>query len=476
MRRCGCPHADGYADRVADGVANRDADGLANRVANRDADGLANRLADGLANRLADGLAHRVADDLANRVTDGFADSLAYGGADGVANGLANRLADGLANRLADGVANRIADGLANRLADGGADHDADSLADGGADHDADGLADRDAYGHADRDAYGDFHSDAHTDPDPRAGRYAATHFGCRWPVVAQQAAQTERCWVEARNSPREEGPDTMSMAAKQLGRLEFKYLIDETTAARVCRELEPYCTLDRYGLNASRTAHSPASSYPVRSLYLDTPTFAFHRAKERGDAERFKLRVRGYDGRQVFYLEIKYRSADFVWKRRIGIDARSLAETGREVSELHQATPQGRRVAEEFGRRVLSTAASPKLLVRYDRVAYSSDVDHYARVTFDRNIQFQQAEQWNLEGRHGVWSDLQRHLIEEAPNPLVIMEIKTIASVPRWLIDVIHRQGLRRNSVSKYSLGIYLTYRFRYLSAGRERARGLLN
>jgi hypothetical protein len=265
-------------------------------------------------------------------------------------------------------------------------------------------------------------------------------------------------------------------MGANQLGRLEFKYLIDETTAARVCRELEPYCTLDRYGLNASRAAHSPASSYRVRSLYLDTPTFAFHRAKERGDAERFKLRVRGYDGRQVLYLEIKHRSADFVWKRRTGIDARSLAETGREVTKLDQETPQGRRVAEEFGQRVLSTAASPKLLVRYDRVAYSSDVDHYARVTFDRNIQFQQAEQWNLEGRHGIWSDLQRHLIEEAPNPLVIMEIKTIASIPRWLINVVHRHGLRRTSVSKYSVGVYLTYRFRYLSSGRERARGLLN
>jgi len=252
--------------------------------------------------------------------------------------------------------------------------------------------------------------------------------------------------------------------------------LIDETTADRVRRDLEPYCSLDAHGANASHATHAPASSYPVRSLYLDTPAFAFHRAKERGDSERFKLRVRGYGGRRVLYLEIKHRSADFVYKQRIGIDSRSLAEAGHEIGKLHQETPQGRRVAEEFGRRVLSTAASPKLLVQYDRVAYISDVDHYTRVTFDRNIEFQQTEQWNLEGRHAVWNDLQRHLIEEAPNPLVIMEIKTGASVPHWLIDVVRRHGLRRNSVSKYSLGIYLTYRFRYLSSGRERARGLLN
>jgi hypothetical protein len=267
-----------------------------------------------------------------------------------------------------------------------------------------------------------------------------------------------------------------MSASDSRLGRLEFKYLIDEATAGRVCRDLKPYCSLDAYGANASRGTRSSASSYPVRSLYLDTPTFAFHRSKERGDPERFKLRVRGYEGRQVLYLEIKHRSADFVYKRRIGIDSRSLTEAGHEIGKLQEETPQGRRIAEEFGQRVMSTAASPKLLVRYDRTAYASDVDHYARVTFDRNIEFQQTEQWNLEGGHGIWSDLQRNLIQEAPDPLVIMEIKTTASVPRWLIDVVHRHGLRRTSVSKYSLGVYLTYRFRYLSSGRERARGLLN
>jgi hypothetical protein len=55
-------------------------------------------------------------------------------------------------------------------------------------------------------------------------------------------------------------------------------------------------------------------------------------------------------------------------------------------------------------------------------------------------------------------------------------MEIKTIASIPHWLIEIVRRHGLRRSSVSKYSLGVYLNYRFRYLSPGRERARGLLN
>ena len=107
-----------------------------------------------------------------------------------------------------------------------------------------------------------------------------------------------------------------MSALPNRLARLEFKYLIDEATAGRVCQELKPYCSLDAH---ARQSTPSPASGYRVRSLYLDTPAFAFHRAKERGDPERFKLRVRGYDTCQVLYLEIKHRSADFVRKQRIG-------------------------------------------------------------------------------------------------------------------------------------------------------------
>ena len=115
-------------------------------------------------------------------------------------------------------------------------------------------------------------------------------------------------------------------------------------------------------------------------------------------------------------------------------------------------------------------------MLIRYDRVAYGSHVDQYARVTFDRNVEFQQTQRWSLKGRHDAWSDLQSHLVEGAADPLVVMEIKTEALIPRWLIDLVHRNELRRNSVSKYSLGVYLTYRFRYSSPGQERARGLLS
>jgi hypothetical protein len=371
------------------------------------------------------------------------------------------------------------ADGNSYGLADRHTDSERNPDRDPHGDADRDPDSDRDTYGNANRDPDSernpdrDSHGDADPHADPRAGCDAAAHFGRPWAGMAQQAPQSQLWWAQVRNGPWQEGR-TMSVQASLSGRLELKYVVDEMTAARVCRQLEPYCSLDVHG-GSHQATDSPVSGYPVSSLYLDTPGFAFHRAKERGDSERFKLRVRGYQGSQVLYLEIKHRSADFVYKRRVGFDWRNLAEAGHEMRKLHEETPQGRRVAEEFGRRVLSSAASPKLLVRYQRVAYASDVDHYARVTFDRNIEFQQAEQWNFEGRHGAWRDLQSQLIADAPNPLVIMEIKTGAAIPRWLIDIVRRNELRRSSVSKYSLGIYLTYRFRYLSPGRERARGLL-
>jgi hypothetical protein len=45
---------------------------------------------------------------------------------------------------------------------------------------------------------------------------------------VAQQAAQSELCWAEARNSSQEEGSAKMSAAAGRLQRLTLKYLIDD--------------------------------------------------------------------------------------------------------------------------------------------------------------------------------------------------------------------------------------------------------
>ena len=60
----------------------------------------------------------------------------------------------------------------------------------------------------------------------------------------------------------------------------------------------------------------------------------------------------------------------------------------------------------------------------------------------------FQQTHQWSLKGCHGAWSHLQSHLIEEAADPLVVMEIKTVTGIRH---TVVANQQLRQGSGRQY-------------------------
>ncbi len=261
-----------------------------------------------------------------------------------------------------------------------------------------------------------------------------------------------------------------------RLERLELKYLIDTRTAARVRRAVEPYCRADVNQPGDDDLEISDSPGYRAQTLYLDTPSLAFHRAKERGDPERLKVRIRRYGNRRRRFLELKRRSADVIEKTRLAVGPGGLRDCAHGFAKLQQETPEARRFLDRYARVVLSSGAGPTLLVRYDREAYTSVVDGYARVTFDRNIAFQRTGAWTLDGEPDAWLDLESSLADGVPRPLVVLEIKCELSVPSWVVDVIRRHDLTRSSVSKYSLGIYLTLRRDAIGYGQERARGVLH
>lgn len=78
-------------------------------------------------------------------------------------------------------------------------------------------------------------------------------------------------------------------------------------------------------------------------------------------------------------------------------------------------------------------------------RKAWISDVDDYARITFDRDLRFQtrnriQAGSWN---RHMVSSD---HSLAFDPGCDVILELKCYTSrVPMWMLDMIRCFDLQK-------------------------------
>ena len=87
-----------------------------------------------------------------------------------------------------------------------------------------------------------------------------------------------------------------------QSSRFEFKYLIDEPTAADIRRFVLHHIEPDKH------TVGREGIGYPVHSLYLDSTDFFTCRATLHGEKNRFKLRVRFYDDNpdSPVFLEIK--------------------------------------------------------------------------------------------------------------------------------------------------------------------------
>jgi len=252
-----------------------------------------------------------------------------------------------------------------------------------------------------------------------------------------------------------------MSGFETRFERLELKYLIDELTAERVRREIAPYCEPDPHNLARSGLQRRPGRlGYAIDSLYLDSPGLAFHQAKERGDPERLKLRIRTYPRHSPAVLELKRKASDVIDKTRVVVDRKLAEEAACGLAPARDDTPEARRFLNRFGLIVAKAGAGPTLHVRYEREAYSSVVDEYARVTFDRRIAAQRASGWDLEPDPRNWCEFDDHWLPEYRNRSVVLELKCQSSVPYWISDLVRRNSLSRRSFSKYSTGIYLTGR----------------
>jgi hypothetical protein len=226
--------------------------------------------------------------------------------------------------------------------------------------------------------------------------------------------------------------------------RREYKYLIDEPLAARVRRAIAGACEPD---------AHAPGGRYLCDTLYLDTLGLDLYRATVENARARYKLRIRTYPEAPgapdtPVFLEVKRRVDDAIVKARARVAASawvSLLETG----DLSRAAPTPLADAEHFLARYHARALVPQLLVRYEREPYTSVVDDYVRVTFDRQIAMQPCSTLSLAaGPHWIPIDA------GAPSP-VVLELKFSGRAPRWMVQLVRTLELPRLSFSKYARAI---------------------
>ena len=243
-----------------------------------------------------------------------------------------------------------------------------------------------------------------------------------------------------------------------QTQRFELKYIIKEETALAIRRFVSCYLKPDEFA------ATLPNYSYPVHSLYLDSPDLTTYQAVQCGEKNRFKLRIRYYsDSDATVYFEIKRRTNDVISKMRAKVrrDAVQPLLNGQPPQLRHLAAPNGKQLValQEFCRLMHTLRATPKSHVAYMREAWMSPVNNAVRVTFDRAVR--------CEPEFGASMTT---ALGDAVSPFdnhVVLELKFVDRMPTWFSEMVRLFGLVRGGAPKYAQGILLIGEHRVSNRG---------
>lgn len=212
--------------------------------------------------------------------------------------------------------------------------------------------------------------------------------------------------------------------------RREIKFLLDPDQCRAVEEALAQYMVPDAYG---------PST---VCSLYYDTPDYRLIRRSLEHPVYKEKLRLRCYgiatDEADVF-LELKKKYKGVVYKRRVKVtepEAKAFMEGAGELRKQNQISRELRYTRDFYGN------LEPRVFLCYDRRAWYSPTDRGFRMTMDRNIRFRTHDLTLTAGFQGE---------QILPPELTLLEVKAEGGVPLWLVHLLTRQKIRKQSFSKY-------------------------
>lgn len=179
-----------------------------------------------------------------------------------------------------------------------------------------------------------------------------------------------------------------------------------------------------------------------ICNIYYDTADYRLIRASLEKPAYKEKLRLRSYGvtepGGEVF-LELKKKYKGIVYKRRITPPEDAAGEFIAGRAPLGEHGQIGREI-EYFT--AFYAPLLPAVHLSYERSAWFSREDRDLRITFDKNIRFQQ-EDVSLTLPAGG-----RRILPEGES---LMEIKAAAALPLWLVSELDTLGIFQSTFSKY-------------------------
>ncbi len=238
-------------------------------------------------------------------------------------------------------------------------------------------------------------------------------------------------------------------MVPALIARHEAKFRVAAEIVPALTQDLLKFCQVDPNAVTDSE------GLYTIDSLYFDNHRWQLFWLSEEGAAIRTKIRVRRYIGplgpAPTVKLEVKRKQYAIVTKTSASVPAEqwvAAVKSPRTQSDTPSAAENN--AYQVFAIECARTQAMPKLLVRYRRLALSSQVDDYVRITIDRQIQYQNQRTLNLNADPRRW----RHGDDAGAmqgQSRLIMEVKFQRSAPQWLVAIIRRYGLHESGFSKY-------------------------
>ena len=220
-------------------------------------------------------------------------------------------------------------------------------------------------------------------------------------------------------------------MSLEIFRRVEQKYLIDEKQYTSLLKEIDTKISKDAYFKETIKNIYFDTDDYYLITRSIEKPPF------------KIKLRVRAYNNvedKDKVFFEIKNKYKGIVGKRRVEITYKELKDYINNKIIPKNANSQ---IMKELDYFMNYYNLKPKILIAYDRYSYYSNENKNFRITFDHNLR---SNETNLSLNNN-----EKLLPFFNNKKMIIMEVKSLDSLPFWFIKSLENNKIYPTSFSKY-------------------------
>ncbi|MFI3306946.1 MAG: polyphosphate polymerase domain-containing protein [Mycoplasmatota bacterium] len=208
--------------------------------------------------------------------------------------------------------------------------------------------------------------------------------------------------------------------------RTELKYFLTKKQYKRLLVTMKHYMTMDAY------------KRHKISNIYFDTPDFQIIRRSLEKPIYKEKLRIRKYNKNDFVFVELKKKYKGIVYKRRVAISDKQLNNNINNLNDDEQINREIKYFISCYD------DIDARAYLSYDRDAYFSNDDEDLRMTFDFNIRFR-VDDVSLDE-----SENDNFVLDD---DVVLLEVKTVFGYPKWFLDFLNENDIRKISFSKYGV-----------------------